>query len=110
MDIFNKYMSNGRGYSIRGTFNDWLLQDEYVMEYDPNANTYSYTLTLQTSQWMKIASYDGKEWYGYKELAGEVDNSYITYDVGHYDIVLEPGTYLILFHAEDGSLEISRMP
>lgn len=108
MRYFYEYISGHEVYSIRGTFNDWALREEYVMAYDADTNTYSYTLTLQTPQWMKIADSDGQNWYGYENIAGTVDASYITYDEGHYDIVLEPGTYRIAFHAEEKTIEINR--
>lgn len=98
----------GKGYSLRGTFNDWTLNDNYVMAYDSETNTYSYTITLQTQEWMKIASNDDWEWYGYENITGEVDSSCISYDEGHYDIILEAGTYLITFNGNNYSIEIKK--
>ncbi|MBE5940307.1 MAG: hypothetical protein E7266_07905 [Lachnospiraceae bacterium] len=96
----------GRGYSIRGTFNGWNMNDKYVMAYDPETNTYSYTLTLHSAEWMKIASNDDREWYGYDSITGTADEAYISYDKEHYDIILEAGTYLITFDGNNNSIEI----
>lgn len=96
----------GEGYSLRGTFNDWAWQESYVMDYDKDSNTYSYKLSLNSAHWLKIASDDDTEWYGYENIVGDIDSSRITYDTGHYNIILDPGTYLILFDADRREIEI----
>lgn len=98
----------GNGYALRGTFNNWLLDDKYIMTYDSATNTYSYTISLSSQEWLKIASNDGWSWYGYEKITGTVDEEYVSYDKEHYDIVLEAGTYLIVFDESECSIEIVR--
>ncbi len=93
----------GKGYSVRGTFNDWELRDEYIMSYDAETNTYSYTITINSQEWLKIASNDGFEWYGYEKI---IENENISYDEEHYDIILDAGTYEIVFDGDSCEIKI----
>ncbi len=96
----------GRGYSIRGGFNNWALEDKYIMTYDSETNTYSYTIQIIGEQWLKIASNDGFEWYGYDNIVGDIDKSLVTYDDDHHNIILQSGTYRIVLNGSNNTIEI----
>lgn len=77
------------------------------MNYDTDTKAYSYILTLDSSHWLKIASNDDLEWYGYENIIGDIDSAYITYDAEHYDIILEAGTYEIIFDPNNKTIEFT---
>ncbi len=39
-------------------------------------------------------------------ITGDVDSSRVSYDDGHYDIILQPGVYLIKLHGDNCAIEI----
>ncbi len=115
MTTFNKYISKADDYSsenvaqpyyIRGTFNGWNAEENYRMTYNSSENTYSYELKISDRSELKVnngVEGDAGDWYGYAEVISSV-TSIDEGDRGN--IVLQRGTYTIIFSAKDKTITI----
>ena len=83
-------------YFIRGDFNDWSNHDEYGMEAVDGKLVY--TLTRNRKFSFKVYDNINQEWYGTEYLPEDTDLIYETND--HANIILNPGTYEIVFDPE----------
>lgn len=97
----------GVGYYIRGWFNSWEIDEHYRMSYDASADVYSYTIEVWGEEWFKVGSGDNVEWYGYENVTASSEE--VSFNEEHYDIVLMPGKYEILFHGGSKMIEINKI-
>lgn len=102
-----KPTDTGAGYYIRGGFNNWEKDDEYLMSYDSATDTYSYIFEAKWEEWLKISSSNDMHWYGYKNISVMPKENVVTYDEEHYNIILAPGKYKIIFRGTSKEIEIS---
>lgn len=102
-----KPTDTGAGYYIRGGFNNWEKDDEYLMTYDAESDTYTYIFEAKWEEWIKISSSNDMHWYGYKNISALPQENVVTYDDEHYNIILAPGKYKIIFHGSSKEIEIS---
>ena len=86
---------------IRGTMTNWALSSLYKMSYDNNF--YEFILTLSELAEFKLFSQD--VWYGYEAIQNP-DSSFLSRESVHSNIIIQPGTYLIVF--SNGQITISK--
>lgn len=92
-------------YYIRGDFNDWSNQDEYGMEAVDGKMVYTLTRNRQFS--FKVYDNINQEWYGSEFLPEDTDLVYETNR--HANIILDPGTYEIVFDPEYLTLTVTKL-
>ena len=91
-------------YYIRGDFNDWSNQDEYGMEAVDGKLVY----TLSRNRKFSFKVYDNinQEWYGSEFLPEDTD---LVFETNRHDnIILDPGTYEIVFDPENLILTVTQ--
>ena len=91
-------------YYIRGDFNDWSNQDEYGMEAVDGKMVYTLTRNRQFS--FKVYDNINQEWYGFEFLPEDTDLVFETNR--HANIILDPGTYEIIFDPENLILTVTK--
>ena len=91
-------------YYIRGDFNDWSNQDEYGMEATDGKMVYTLTRNRQFS--FKVYDNINQEWYGSEFLPEDTDLVFETNR--HANIILDPGTYEIIFDPENLILTVTK--
>lgn len=90
-------------YYIRGDFNDWSNQEEYGMEAVDGKLVY----TLSRNRKFSFKVYDNinQEWYGSEFLPEDTD---LVFETNRHDnIILEAGTYEIVFDPENLILTVT---
>lgn len=92
-------------YYIRGDFNDWSNRDEYGMELVDGKMVYTLTRNRQFS--FKVYDNINQEWYGSEFLPEDTDLVYETNR--HANIILNPGTYEIVFDPEYLTLTVTKL-
>lgn len=104
MASFNSYMENVDEYIsyvrpvpvnfyIRGTFNDWSVQDDYAMDVQDGRITY--TLSFSHDFEFKVYSRLQDAWYGSEKVSEDTTVPYTS--SGRTNVKLEPGSYLVTF-------------
>lgn len=91
-------------YFIRGDFNDWSNQDEYGMETVDGKLVY--TLTRNSKFSFKVYDNINQEWYGAEFLPEDTELVFETNR--HANIILNPGTYQIVFDPELQILTVTK--
>lgn len=92
-------------FFIRGDFNDWSNRDEYGMTADDGKMVYILTMNRQFS--FKVYDNVNQEWYGSEFLPEDTD---LVYDTNrHANIILNPGTYEIIFDQENLVLTVTEL-
>ena len=115
MAAFRRHTSNISEYTdyvrpaeptffIRGDFNDWSNRNEYGME--PVDGKMVYTLTRNRKFSFKVYDNINQEWYGSEFLPEDTD---LLYDTNaHANIILNPGTYQVVFDPETLILTVTQ--
>ena len=107
MNAFRRHMNQLSDYTdyvrpvdptffIRGDFNDWSNRNEYGME--PVDGKMVYILTMNRKFSFKVYDNINQEWYGSEFLPEDTDLIYDTN--GHANVILNPGTYEVVFDPE----------
>lgn len=92
-------------FYIRGDFNDWSNHEEYGMEAKDGKMVY--TLTRNRKFSFKVYDNVNQEWYGSEFLPEDTD---LVYDTnGHANIILDAGTYEIVFDPEELMITITKL-
>jgi hypothetical protein len=100
--------NNVQPYYIRGSFNGWNVEEKYEMTYDSSEKTYSYELKINDRSELKVNNGidgDAGAWYGYEDVILYEGNGQIQ-DGDRGNIVLQRGTYTIIFSAKDKTITI----
>lgn len=91
-------------FFIRGDFNDWSNRNEYGMEAVDGKMVY----TLEMNRKFSFKVYDNinQAWYGAEFLPEDTD---LVYDTnGHANVILDPGTYEVVFDPENLILYVTK--
>ena len=113
---FQRYMKNLSSYIdyvrpvvptffIRGDFNDWSNRNEYGMA--PVDGKMVYTLTMNRKFSFKVYDNINQEWYGTEFFPEDLDLIYDTN--GHANVILDPGTYEVVFDPENLVLYVTKL-
>ena len=90
-------------FFIRGDFNRWSNEDEYGMQ--PVDGKQVYTITMNREFSFKVYDNVNQAWYGAEFLPEDTDLDFRTND--HANVILNPGTYEIVFDPEYLTLEVT---
>lgn len=90
-------VSSKSGYYIRGTFNDWSVQDDYNMT--PGDTYVTYTIKCNNDFAFKVYNEKNDKWMGTEYISPDVTLSYTSGD--HDNIELKAGTYLVKLDAAE---------
>lgn len=91
-------------FFIRGDFNDWSNRSEYGMEAKDGKMVYTITMNRKFS--FKVYDNVNQEWYGTEFFPEDID---LVFDTnGHDNVILEAGTYEIVFDPENLILNVSK--
>ena len=92
-------------FFIRGDFNDWSNRDEYGME--PVDGMQTYILTMNRKFSFKVYDNINQEWYGTEFFPEDLDLEFETN--GHDNVILNPGTYEVIFDPENLILYVTAL-
>ena len=91
-------------FFIRGDFNGWSNEDRYGMEAVDGKQVYTLTMNREFS--FKVYDNINRQWYGTDFFPEDIDLDYRTND--HYNVILDPGTYEVVFDPEYLTLYVTR--
>ena len=96
-------------YYIRGSFNGWSVDEDYLMDYNENTGEYRFVIELDGESALKVNNgVDGQPglWFGYEDI--EEFNASGNVQTDHNgNIVLGSGEYEIIFNPESQKVIIN---
>lgn len=93
-------------YYIRADFNNWSNDDRYKMKSEDGGKTYTFTVSVDNKNRLKVYHDDDKRWLGEESMDPECTVDYDT--DGHGNIVLTRGEYKITYSVETGLIYIEK--
>jgi hypothetical protein len=93
-------------YYIRADFNNWSNDDRYKMKSEDGGKTYTFTVSVENKNRLKVYHDDDKRWLGEESMDPECTVDYDT--DSHGNIVLTRGEYKITYSVETGLIYIEK--